>query len=157
MFVFMQNGNKIPTNEPARIGVSDDPDSRFWYWRGASGQRYIHSVYDLSSCPPLPGAVYVAARSSEGGCREAVACGVLPRAPGAAMRAVFAKLAEAGAEELHVHLLASSPADALAIRDDLRALLGVSGAGELRPGGRHRGPRGMSDPAVMLAAFAPSW
>ena len=33
-----------------------DAADRFWYWRGQSGRRYIHSVYSLSACPPLPGA-----------------------------------------------------------------------------------------------------
>ncbi|TMJ38191.1 MAG: hypothetical protein E6G89_12780, partial [Alphaproteobacteria bacterium] len=34
----------------------------FWYWHGASGRRYIHSVYSPDSCPPLPGAVFLAVR-----------------------------------------------------------------------------------------------
>ena len=128
----MKNRAHIPTNEPARIVTGQDPDSRFWYWRGVSGRRYIHSIYDPGQVPPLPGAIYVAARRVAPGRCEALACGVFPRTAGARMEHLLSALREKGAEEIHVHLLASSPADSLAVRDDLSACLGVGGikAGE---------------------------
>lgn len=75
---------------------------RFWYWRGASGRTYIHSIYAADSCPPLPGAVYVCVRR-RGAERHATAVGR------------FSSVLEAGGclmrggldcDEIHVHLLA---------------------------------------------------
>ena len=41
--------------------LTEDPGlgERFWYWRGASGQPYIHSIYAPDLCPPVAGAVFV--------------------------------------------------------------------------------------------------
>ena len=59
MFVPMLiHGSPIAINFPH--GSHDN--ERFWYWRGRSGQKYIHSVYAGDACPPLPGAIYVAVR-----------------------------------------------------------------------------------------------
>ena len=134
----MKNTMHIPSNEPARVLIDDDPANRFWYWRGASGKRYIHSIYDPGRVPPLPGAVYVAARRVPGNRCEALACGLLPRSAGVRMEQLLDHLRKMGAEEIHVHLLASSPADGLSVRDDLRARLGVGGA--LNDCGRARRP-----------------
>src|SRR6478609_5390047 len=51
----------IPLSIPYSGGTETEP--RFWYWHGASGRRYIHSVYRPETCPPLPGAVFLAVRS----------------------------------------------------------------------------------------------
>jgi hypothetical protein len=97
---------------------------RFWYWRGISGQRYIHSIYGADSCPPLPGAVYVAVRRV-GNAREALAVGRFP-----SFLEVFSSAASGlVADEIHVHLLARDEADAKAVLADLeRALGGISAA-----------------------------
>jgi hypothetical protein len=96
-----------------------DMTDRFWYWRGASGRTYIHSVYDLDLCPPLPGAVFVAVRRC-GPLRVALAAGLLPSlwslAPLPALR-------DSGVTELHVHLLAENCAEAGAVARDLMAAL----------------------------------
>ena len=44
--------------------LTEDPGlgERFWYWRGASGQPYIHSIYAPDLCPPVAGAVFVVVR-----------------------------------------------------------------------------------------------
>ena len=41
------------TNSPARISPDAGAGDRFWYWFGASGERYIHSVYGLAGAPLL--------------------------------------------------------------------------------------------------------
>src|SRR3954463_7132796 len=76
-------------------------EPRFWYWFGASGRRYIHSVYPAGCCPPLPGAVFIAVKRT-GTLRTAVSVGRF---------SVFWDLSVTPAvgwdvEELHVHLLA---------------------------------------------------
>lgn len=94
---------------------------RFWFWRGASGQSYIHSVYAPDACPPLPGAVYVGVRRTDG-MRLAVAVGRFgpfwDHARPAALADSFA-----GCDEVHVHLLARSPENAESVRADLVAAM----------------------------------
>jgi glycosyltransferase involved in cell wall biosynthesis len=98
---------------------------RFWYWHGASGQKYIHSVYDPENCPPLPGAIYVAVRR-KGRMRIALSVGrFTPFWDGTMMSTEAAHVARLGADEIHVHLLARSAIAAEDILADLRdAMLG---------------------------------
>lgn len=91
---------------------------RFWYWRGRSGQRYIHSIYAAQSCPPLPGAVYVAVRRS-GNAREALAVGRFA----SFLEAFSATAGRPDADEIHVHLLARDEAGARAVLADLEGAL----------------------------------
>ena len=94
---------------------------RFWYWRGASGRKYIHSVYAADLCPPLPGATYVLVRRA-GTLRVALAAGRLSEWSGA----LPAGFASDGCE-LHVHLMAKDDTDANRIADDLAAALVMAG------------------------------
>jgi hypothetical protein len=102
---------------------------RFFYWRGASGRRYIHSVYPADSHPPLPGAVYVLVRRT-GTLRTAIAVGRLSVWSGAAPVD-----AAAGPCELHVHLMTENEAGAEAVRADLAMALEMPDAA---PAGRER-------------------
>jgi hypothetical protein len=89
-------------------------EPRFWYWFGATGRRYIHSVYPANCCPPLPGAVFVAVKRT-GTLRTALAVGRF---------SVFwdwSAVPDVGvdADELHVHLLARDDDEAEVIAADL--------------------------------------
>jgi hypothetical protein len=96
---------------------------RFWYWSGRSGRRYIHSVYALASFPPLPGAVYIAARRN-GGQPVAVALGRFPAIlDRAGIDHLRRRLSALGASELHVHHLARSESETEAVRGDLAAAI----------------------------------
>jgi hypothetical protein len=102
--------------------VADMPglSERFWYWQGASGRKYIHSVYEPDNCPPLPGAVYVGVKR-QGSMRIAVAVGrFLPLWE--SHKAISSELS--GFDELHVHLLARAPDEAEQVRADLKLALG---------------------------------
>ena len=151
----MTERNGIPTNAPARAASAGGGEARFWYWFGASGRRYIHSVYDLASAPLLPGAVYVAARPDGGDGREALACGILPP-PGGDGEAVLEALRRAGAQEVHLHVLAASPGAARRICRDIRSHLGVGApdlpeGGGAEEGGEESGAeRGLAEPAAPL-------
>lgn len=90
---------------------------RFWYWRGASGRNYIHSVYDARACPPLPGAVYVAVRR-EGATRRALATGRFPNFWDGSVDGV-SDLVGAQADEIHVHLLSRNEREANMVSEDL--------------------------------------
>ena len=104
-------GSPISINFP--LGSNDN--ERFWYWRGASGKKYIHSVYAASACPPLPGAVCVAVRRI-GQLRTVTAMGRFsPFWDGTS-----SELADVDADEIHVHLLARDDVAANAVLDDLQ-------------------------------------
>src|SRR4029077_8353939 len=51
-----------PAAEPALVCSEAAFAQAFHYWRGASGRRYLHSVYSLIGCPALPRANYILVR-----------------------------------------------------------------------------------------------
>ncbi len=110
---------------PLQIAFSGgtEVEPAFWYWHGASGRRYIHSIYSPDKCPPLPGAVYLAVRRL-GTIRTVLGAGRFAGlwdvniAAGATCR-----WRDLGANEIHVHLLSRDAAEAEAIASDLRAAL----------------------------------
>ena len=108
-------GSPISINFPH--GSVDN--ERFWYWRGVSGKKYIHSIYAADACPPLPGAIYVAVRRI-GHLRTAIEVGRFsPFWDGA-----FTEFTDMDAGEIHVHLLARDNAAADAVLNDLKAAFG---------------------------------
>ena len=108
-------GSPISINFPH--GSVDN--ERFWYWRGVSGKKYIHSIYTADACPPLPGAIYVAVRRI-GHLRTAIAVGRFsPFWDGA-----FTEFTDMDADEIHVHLLARDNSAADAVLGDLKAAFG---------------------------------
>lgn len=107
---------------PIAVTLSSDPSfkDRFWYWSGASGRKYIHSVYRLDDCPPFPGASYVAVKR-KGPLRIALAVGRFqPFWDLAVGRQEARRFASRGADELHVHLLGKTPGQIEAVLGDLR-------------------------------------
>jgi hypothetical protein len=89
---------------------------RFWYWRGASGQKYIHSVYPRGTCPPVPGAVFIAVRKI-GNLRTAIAVDRFA----SVWDDCFDAFGEYDADEIHVHLLARNSDAANRVLQDLQA------------------------------------
>jgi hypothetical protein len=111
---------------PTTLDVSQEADikDRFFYWQGASGRKYIHSVYELDACPPLPGAVYVAVKRS-GALRIAVSVGrFAPFWDRTLGQNDLTRLESLGVDEVHVHLLAKSPENAEIVKRDLGLALG---------------------------------
>ena len=115
-------GSPIALNTPQDADMKE----RFFYWQGSSGRKYIHSVYDLDACPPLPGAVYVAVKR-RGHLRVAVSVGrFAPFWDKTLGDDDLTRLEHMGVDEVHVHLLAKSPEIAESVRYDLSAALGES-------------------------------
>lgn len=119
----MMHGEPLSATLPEDFGLGE----RFWYWRGASGRRYIHSIYCRDLCPPVSGAVFVIV-SLQGSSRRPVAVG---RFPPESAGGVLAAAARSGEEEIHVHLLARDDAAAEQILADLEAAM--TGAPAARP------------------------
>jgi hypothetical protein len=107
-----------PTNpNPSHLNIYADLQTRFWYWRGASGRQYIHTVYKPRNCPPLPGGVYIGV-SRIGDLRQATSIGLFSDFWDNA-DPVEARLRTMSADEVHVHLLARTPDAARAVAVDL--------------------------------------
>ncbi|MCA3554271.1 hypothetical protein [Aestuariivirga sp.] len=105
---------------PLSASLPEDPGlgERFWYWRGASGRAYIHSIYLPDHCPPVAGAVFVLVRSS-GGVRTAVSVGRF----GADGLCPSGAASPMPGDEIHVHLLTRDADAAEAVLHDLAATL----------------------------------
>ena len=112
-FVLMMHGQSLSANLPDDAGLGD----RFWYWRGASGERYIHTIYRADLCPPVSGAVFVRVRSC-GGRRQALSVGRF--GPDGALPMGL----EQGEDEIHVHLLARGEDAAERVMRDLEYAMG---------------------------------
>jgi hypothetical protein len=83
---------------------------RFSTWQGASGRRYIFTAYAIDECPDIENAVALAVRVTDDGRRQALACLELGAFPALALGGATLKAAQqAGATELHLHLLATTP------------------------------------------------
>lgn len=114
-FVLMMYGHSLSANLPEDFGLGD----RFWYWRGASGQSYIHSIYSRELCPPVAGAIFVLVRNTRG-TRQALFTGRL-----CGDGKLPHRLAHVTGQdvEVHVHLLARDADTAGTVLRDLEATI----------------------------------
>lgn len=109
---------------PVVQGLAKDLPSRIHFWRGASGQRHLCTVYSLYECPPLPSAVYLLVRRAGDGRREVLRVGRAEEEFASLnLAAIRHQSAVLGANEVHVSF---SGVDA-ARRDDLAADLEAAG------------------------------
>lgn len=121
MFVLMISGYALTRLLPEDPALSE----RFWYWRGASGQSYIHSIYRWALCPKVAGAVYLVVRKS-GDRRQVISVG---RFASDGTLPAGLPLDNAG-DEIHVHLLARDAGSAERICRDLRHAFEADGSPE---------------------------
>ena len=109
---------------PEHVVLSDaaDRNDRFHFWSGASGRRYVHSVYDLVDCPEVPAANFLLVHRDGAGRRSVLAIGHLTNEVGSLNLAeIRHRGARLGANEVHVHLLAPSAQQRRMVELDLRA------------------------------------
>lgn len=124
----MLTGYPISARLPQELGIGE----RFWYWRGASGRSYIHSIYPAGNCPPLPGAVFLAVGRDASGNRQVLAVGRF-----SSVWDESESLFSAPVSEIHVHLLACGAANAELVMADLReALMAGTAAGSFAETGQ---------------------
>ena len=103
----------------ASAGLDCGP--RFHFWTGASGKRYVHTVYSLFDCPPVGIASYVLVRRVAKNERTVLAIGRLTHEQASMNLAeIRQRAATLGADEVHVHLLATSLSECQAVEVDLR-------------------------------------
>lgn len=97
-------------------------DLAFTAWRGVSGRRYVTSIY-ASASPEIAEtseAIVVAVRRDRSGRAEPIGSAAFESdALSAERRSWITEMVACGACEMHVHLLAESPAARRAVLDDL--------------------------------------
>lgn len=110
----------VETALPQR-SISNGVDS-VSFWTGASGRRYVHSVFDPMGCPELPAANYVLVRRDRDGRPRVMRVGVVDHFSPSLNRAELRhRAARIGANEIHLHLLAEDLTARAAVRIDLTA------------------------------------
>ena len=134
------NGNKelrrdapTPANEPALVCAEEQLSQTYHYWRGASGARYLHTVFALIGCPQLPMANYILVRRDQDGTRRPLDIGqTVYVAESLNLAHLRRRGALLGANEIHVHFLPESVRQRRAVEADLSARqLGRTGAAHL--------------------------
>ena len=115
-----QNGRHAPANEPALVCREAQVTQPFHYWRGASGKRYLHTVFPLVDCPLIPKVNYILVHCGADGTRRPLAIGQTVSAADslnlAHLRRTAARL---GANEIHIHFLAETAVARAAAEADL--------------------------------------
>ncbi|MDX2306934.1 MAG: hypothetical protein NW216_01715 [Hyphomicrobium sp.] len=112
----------VLANAPSLVDAPLDLAERFHFWLGASGRRYVHTVYSLVECPAIPAGNYVLVHRDEDGRRQVLAIGrVGHQAASLNLADIRRRGAELGANEVHVHLLAASAKQSRMVETDLRS------------------------------------
>jgi hypothetical protein len=118
------------------LGEAEGHEFRFW--TGSSGQRYVHSVFSLIGCPELPSAVYMLMHTDANGVRTLLRVGRTEHdAPSLNLAEIRHRGAQLGANEVHVHFLASSERQRRLIELDLRSAHFSELGSEVHPSLQH--------------------
>jgi hypothetical protein len=111
----------VSTNEQTSDNQTAELMQRFQFWTGASGQRYVHTIYTLLDCPALSSGNVILVNRDESGRRAIVDICVLPaNSPTLNLAEIRHRGATLGANEVHVHLLSDSEREAKRIAFDLQ-------------------------------------
>lgn len=107
---------------PAALGVPADVPARLHFWRGASGKRYVHSVYSLIECPPFPNAMYLLVQRTPDGRRRILQIAAAESdAPTLNLARIRQRGAQLDANEVHIYFPAATRALRGLATCDLRA------------------------------------
>lgn len=110
-----------PASAAAVLDGAADIAQRFHFWSGASGRRYVHTIYSLVECPAIPSGNYILVHRDDEGRRLVLAIGRVGHAAASLNLAEIRRRgAELGANEVHVHLLAPNAKQSRLIETDLR-------------------------------------
>lgn len=109
-------------DEQSRYSDREGSTQRFQFWRGASGERYIHTLYGLIECPEVPRATYMLVRRDAAGRRRVLFIGRASNdAPSLNLAEIRQRGAQLGANEVHVHFVAESERQRNIVEFDLKA------------------------------------
>jgi hypothetical protein len=108
-------------------------DVGYCYWFGASGRKYVHSVYRLDAWPGHVDANIMLIRNCPTDGRQILWAGQAGRIPGQLSKQGILSWARAnGANEVHVHLLGGSAILRDQITKDLQRIARIGSAGLVR-------------------------
>ena len=94
----------------------------FQFWSGVSGRRYVHTIFDLIACPRVPACSYLLVRRDAEGKRTPLRIGtVSAEAWSLNLAEIRHRAARLGANEVHLHLIASDSQDRSKVAEDLQA------------------------------------
>jgi hypothetical protein len=100
----------------------DHDGHRFFFWRGATGERYVHTVFSLLDCPELPRSIYILVKRDANERRTVLHVG---RADHEANSLNLAEMrfrgASVGANEVHVHFLVEGDRERRLVEFDLQS------------------------------------
>ncbi len=112
----------MPLNQAAELDGAEDLANRFHFWTGGTGRRYVHTVYSLVECPVLASGNYILVRRDDAGQRTVLAIGSATHSAASLNLAdIRQRGAELGANEVHIHLLASTSRASKLVEFDLRS------------------------------------
>lgn len=112
----------IPANEPALVCREAQVTQPFHYWRGASGQRYLHTVFPLFDCPLMPRVNYILVQRDRDGTRRPLDVGqTVSHTDSLNLAHLRRKAALLGANEIHIHFLSETVTERAAAEADLSA------------------------------------
>lgn len=112
------------SNHPVSLDLKSETGAkRYHYWMGASGRRYICTIFSPRNCPTVSSAVYIAVHRNEDGTITPLSAGFYhsPFVGGVKNAHHFAEAVKLGANEIHMHLLADDPFEAEEISNDIYA------------------------------------
>lgn len=111
----------VSTKERTSDTETSELMQRFQFWTGASGQRYVHTIYTLLDCPALSSGNVILVKRDEAGHRSILDITVLSAySPSLNLAEVRQRGATLGANEVHVHLLADGEREAKRVAFDLQ-------------------------------------
>jgi hypothetical protein len=116
-------------DDATQTEAPDADGHRFFFWRGATGERYVHTVFGLLDCPELPRAIYILVKRDASERRTVLHVG---RADHEATSLNLAEVrfrgASVGANEVHVHFLVEGDRERRLVEFDLQTgLMGDRG------------------------------
>jgi len=115
-------GSAVPANEPALVCREDTVTQSFHYWRGASGTRYLHTVFSLVDCPLMQKVNYILVHCGPDGVRRPLDIGqTFSDADSLNLALLRHKAARLGANEIHIHFMADTVTERRAAELDLGA------------------------------------
>lgn len=119
----LHEGNApVPANEPALVCREAQLTQSFHYWRGASGQRYLHTVFPLFDCPLMPKVNYILVRRERDGARRPLDIGqTVSDADSLNLAHLRRRAALLGANEIHIHFLPETVRERASAEADLSA------------------------------------
>lgn len=110
----------VPANEPALVCREEQVTQPYHYWRGASGARYLHTVFALIDCPQIGKVNYILVHCDRDGTRRPLDIGrTVSDCDSLNLAHMRRRAALLGANEVHIHFLPEAARQRRVVEADL--------------------------------------